>query len=190
MHWVKAVYVPTNEIIGIAGWMGPGNPAHCIWRKSAWDFYGWQDQFGVSDEEFEEMWKGVNSDVWDENLAKADGIRQELMGEEPHWYLAPLFTWPEYQGRGVAKLLLQWAIEKADATNPVTPLYLESMPYARAVYMHAGFVPQGESNFIRRGPAVVRGLEAEDEVNKSEGLKGEKVDVEVVATEAEAQLAS
>ncbi|KAF2192392.1 hypothetical protein K469DRAFT_553216 [Zopfia rhizophila CBS 207.26] len=153
MNWVKATLTSTGEIIGIAGWMGPGNPVHNVWRRTATDFYGWKEQEGWTDEEIEEMWKGVSLEAWDGQFIKDDGIRAGTMNGEPHWYLAPLFTWPGYQGKGVGKLLLDWAIKQADATEPVTPLYLESAPYARAVYMHCGFVPAGEVNFVRRGPA-------------------------------------
>jgi GNAT superfamily N-acetyltransferase len=123
---------------------------------------------------------------WDEQFADDDRQRKELLGDEPHWYLAPLCTFPEWQGRGVGKLLLNWAIEQADATDPVTPLYLESAPTARAVYMHCGFVPQGAYNFIRRGPAIVKGLEAEEGQNDT---KEAKVNVDVVAAEKEIGLA-
>lgn len=130
------------------------------------------------------MWSGTNLEAWETEIEKNDALRKELLGDEPHWYLAPLLTWPEFQGRGVGKLLLNYAIEKADATDPITPLYLESASYARAVYMHCGFVPQSASNFLRRGPAIVRGLEAEAK-EKMEDIKVEKVDIDVVANEVE-----
>jgi predicted N-acetyltransferase YhbS len=98
-----------------------------------------------------------------------------------------LITWPEFQGRGVGSKLLKWAIEQADAKDPPTPMYLESAPTARAVYMRHGFVPQGKINMLRRGPAVVRGLEAEA---KSEESKSQKVDIKVVEKEIETNLAS
>ena len=165
MKWVKATYVPKNEMIGLAGWMGPGNHPHVhnVWRRSAVDFYKWQEQMGWSDEEVDEMWEHTSIENWDGQFSKDDGIRAETMKGEPHWYLAPLCTWPSYQGRGVGRLLLQWAIDIADKESPPTPLYLESADYARAVYMHMGFVPQGPANLVRRGPAIVRGLEVEEE---------------------------
>lgn len=161
MKWVKAVYVPTGETVGIAGWVAPGNPVHNMWRRSAVEFYGWQEKMGWSDEEIEEMWKGVGLQAWEDQVRGNDDIRSELLGEEPHWYLAPLFTWPAFQGRGVGTKLLDWAIKQADAQDPPVPMYLESAPTARAVYMHHGFKPHGKSGMLRRGFAVVRGLEAE-----------------------------
>lgn len=193
MNWIKAVLTSSGEIVSIAGWMGPGNPAiHNIFRRSALEFYGWKDKMGWSDEEIDEMWEHVSDEKWNGELGQDDGVRKEVLGDELHWYLAPLVTWPEYQGRGVGKRLLDWAIQQADATDPVTPMYLESAPTARAVYMHCGFVPLGKTNFLRRGPAVVRGLEAEDEKEKkADARKGEPegVNGEVVAKETEAAVA-
>ena len=192
MNWVKAVLTSSGEIIGIAGWLGPGNPAvHSIFRRSAIEFYGWKEKMGWSDEEIDEMWEHVSDEKWNGEIAEDDEIRKKLLGDEPHWYLAPLLTWPEYQGRGVGKRLLDWAIKQADATDSFTPLYLEAAPTARPVYMHCGFVPQGAKNLLRRGPAIVRGLEVEDEKPKKEdALKGKLkgVDGEVVA-ETETALA-
>lgn len=164
MKWIKAVLTSSGEVIGVAGWLAPGNPGiHNLLRRSAIDYYGWKEKMRWSDEEIDEMWEHVSDENWNVQFGRDDDIRRELLGDEPHWYLAPLFTWPEYQGRGVGTKLLYWAIDQADATEPVTPMYLESAPTARAVYMHCGFVPQGEYNFLRRGPAIVRGLEVEEE---------------------------
>ncbi|KAJ4356973.1 hypothetical protein N0V95_002916 [Ascochyta clinopodiicola] len=183
MHWIKAVHVPTSTIIGAAGWAGPTLPLHHIYRRSAMAFYGWQEKFGLSDSDIDELWAHTDDEAWSGGFVKDDDARRDIVGDEPHWYLAPLMTWPGWQGRGVGKKLLNWAIEQADAQNPPTPMYLESAPTARAVYMHVGFEPQGEHTFLRRGPKVVRGLEAEDEG------KVEKVDVETVAEEMEADMA-
>jgi GNAT superfamily N-acetyltransferase len=182
-----ARYIPTGDIIGCAGWTAPGNPVHNFFRKTAIDFYGWREQYNCSDEEFEELWSGVDLKNWDGQFSKDDDLRKDVFGDEPHWYLAPLYTFPGWQGRGVGKLLLNWAIEQADATDPVTPLYLESAPTARAVYMHCGFVPLGEYNFLRRGPAIVRGLEAEE---GKDDEKAAKVSIDVVAAETESSLAN
>lgn len=150
---------------------------------------------GWTDAEYDEMWEHVNEDAWSGEFAVQDDIRKEVLGDEPHWYLAPLLTWPEYQGRGVGKRLMYWAIDQADKTEPATPLYLESAPTARAVYMHCGFRPVGKVNFVRRGPAVVKGLEdekteGEEKMPKREETKVQEIDVETVANEMEADLAS
>jgi GNAT superfamily N-acetyltransferase len=192
MNWIKAVHKPTSTIIGVAGWAGPDLPIHNIFRRSATDFYGWREKMSWTDAEIEEMWSHVNDAKWSEQFAKDDGVRRDIVEGKPHWYLAPLLTFPEWQGRGVGKKLLNWAIEQADATDPPTPMYLESRPTARAVYMHVGFVPQGEYNFLRRGPAIVKGLEDDTDVNKDDTGKEKLsvVDVAVVAQEIESDLAS
>jgi GNAT superfamily N-acetyltransferase len=127
---------------------------HEMFRKDAVDFYGWRDEFNCSDDEFEELWSHVDDEEWSGHFAHTDAIRKQVMGNEPHWFLASLYTLPEWQGNGVGKLLLNWAIEQADATDPVTPMYLETSPAGRPVYLGCGFVAQGESNMLRRGPAV------------------------------------
>lgn len=198
MRWVKAVLTSTGQVIGIAGWMGPENPEiHNIFRRSATEHYGWQELMGWSDADIAEMWDHVDLSKWEAKMERDDGTRKAVMGDEPHWYLAPLLTWPEFQGRGVGKKLLTWAIEQADATEPVTPMYLESAPTARAVYMHVGFVLQEDEkgNFVRRGPATVKGLEDEEDKSGEKKLDGlneklERIDIDVVAKETEADLAS
>jgi len=182
MKWVKAVHTPSGQIAGVAGWAAPGMDVYTVLRRSAVEYYGYKELMGWSDEDVEEMWKGTSIQGWDGFLGDADKIRQGMMGEEPHWYLAPILTWPEFQGKGVGSKLMKWAIEQADAQEPPTPMYLESRPTARAVYMHYGFVPQGDYNFLRRGPKVVRGLEAE--ADDESGVK--KADVKVVEKETDA----
>jgi hypothetical protein len=68
-------------------------------------------------------------------------------------------------------------------------MYLESRPSARAVYMHVGFVPQGDYSFLRRVPKVVRGLKAEGMEDGKAEQKVDKVDVEDAAKAAEGSFA-
>lgn len=185
MHWIKAIHVPTSTIIGAAGWAGPTLPMHTIFRRSAANFFGWQEKMHWTDADMDEMFAHVDDVGWSQEFAKNDETRRRITGGQGHWYLAPLITWPEWQGRGVGRKLLDWAIEKADQTEPPTMMYLESAPTARAVYMHVGFVPQGEVVFVRNGPRVVEGLEAEREGEKE---KLEQVSVEAVAKEMEGEL--
>jgi GNAT superfamily N-acetyltransferase len=189
MHWIKAVHIPTGTIIGAAGWAGPTLPVHNIFRRSAITFYGWKEKMGWSDAEIDELFAHTDDQAGSGGHEKDDEIRSKVVGE-PHWYLALLITWPEWQGRGVGKMLLNWAIQQADAEVPPTPMYLESSAMSRAVYMHVGFVPQGDVNFLRRGPKVVRDLEVEDGQEKKMESKAEKVDVEIVAKEMEAGVVS
>ncbi|PSN69813.1 acyl-CoA N-acyltransferase [Corynespora cassiicola Philippines] len=183
MHWLKAVSVSTGEIMGVAAWVEPGVPIHYFLRRTAVDFFGWKEKMGWTDEQLVELWSGTGP-KWEAEFTTSDVERAEIMGDEPHWYLASIFTLPQYQGKGVGKKLMNWAIEQADATDPVTPMFLESRPSARPVYMHCGFVPQRQYNLLRRGPAVVRGLEAEGQDSDKNEVK--KAPKEVVEKEVEA----
>ena len=146
---------PSDAIIGCAVWVAPGNPVHEFFRRDAVEFYGWRDQFDCSDEDLEELWSHVDDEAWNGHFAQTDAVRKEALGDEPHWFLASLYTLPEWQGKGVGKMLLNWGISQADATDPVTPMYLETSAAGRPVYLRYGFVPLGESNMLRRGPVMV-----------------------------------
>lgn len=151
--WIKAVHIPTNTIIGTACWTGPNAPIVCPNRRDAFTFYGWREKLGWSDAEIGELFAHIDSDAWSGRHQRDDAVRSELLGDEPHWYLSLLLTWPEWQGRGVARKLLIWAIEQADKETPPVPMYLETSAKARAIYEHVGFVQQGEGKvYIRRGP--------------------------------------
>ena len=52
--------------------------------------------------------------------------------------LALLWVVPEYQGCGVASLLLREVIELVDRHGQPQPVYLEAMPAARPIYEHFG----------------------------------------------------
>ncbi|KAI4653450.1 hypothetical protein J4E93_001216 [Alternaria ventricosa] len=169
--FMKAVYTPTGETVGIAGWTLPSNPSvHNLFRRSAATHYGWKEKQCWTDEEMDEMWSHVSNENWSERFGKDDEMRREATGGERHWYLAPLLTWPEWQGRGVGKRLMEWALMQADERGEL--MYLESRPSARAVYMHLGFVECGEYNMIRRP----RG---------KEGEKGEKGEVATKGADAD-----
>ncbi|KAF2735568.1 hypothetical protein EJ04DRAFT_464586, partial [Polyplosphaeria fusca] len=133
INWVKATLNASGKMIGVAGWAPPSTPIHNVWRRSAAHFYGWKDSQGWSDADVADMWAGTDIAAWDAECDGNDKVREEVMGGERHWYLAPLFVWPEWQGRGVGRLLLEWAMERADGEG--VPMYLESAPHARAVYM-------------------------------------------------------
>ncbi|KAF1842306.1 uncharacterized protein K460DRAFT_266970, partial [Cucurbitaria berberidis CBS 394.84] len=86
MFWVKAVLASSGEMIGVAGWMGPGNPViHNHFARSAVDFYGWREKMGWSDEDLDEIWSGVSEEQWNGKIAKDDALRREVVGDEPHW---------------------------------------------------------------------------------------------------------
>lgn len=153
--FIKAVLSSTGQTIGAACWGRPDtNSVHDPFRRSALSFYNWQTSLGWSDAVVDETWATV-ADSWHEMQAKDDEERAQIMKGEPHWYLALLITWPDFQGRGVGRRLLNWAIEQADATEPATPMYLKSSETGKQVYMHVGFKPVGEKTMVRRGLVAV-----------------------------------
>lgn len=145
--------------MGAACWASPSLPCHNILRRSAATFYGWGEKMGWSDAEMDDMWAGVDDEKWSAHFAKDDEARERLTGE-PHWYLAPLMIWPEWQGKGVGRRLLDWAMDRADKEGRV--MFLESRPNARAVYLHCGFEPYDEYRFMRRGRGVVKEGDGEE----------------------------
>lgn len=67
-----------------------------------------------------------------------DTARDEIMGtEKPFFMLNSLATHPEHQGRGAARLLLDWGIKKADDEGLVT--FLDASQVARPIYEKRGF---------------------------------------------------
>ncbi|KAJ4308189.1 hypothetical protein N0V94_009459, partial [Neodidymelliopsis sp. IMI 364377] len=125
MYWLKAVHTPSNTLIGVAGWAGPDLPLHNIFRRDAFSFFGWDAKMHVSAADIDEWFAHVDDSQWSAKFAIDDETRRAVVEGQPHWYLAPLLVWPEWQGRGVGSLLLDWAIEKADKEVPQTRMYLE-----------------------------------------------------------------
>lgn len=137
--------------MGIAGWVHPSNPGiHNHLGRSAFTYYHLQSKMNWSDAYVREIWSSIDEVAWDADITKGDERRAEIMGDTKHWYLAPLMVWPEWQGRGVGRKLMDWAIGQADAEVPTTHVFLESAPTARGVYLHLGFEAVGEKIMVRR----------------------------------------
>ena len=52
---------------------------------------------------------------------------------------------PEYQGQGIAKMLLDWGVEQADKDG--SGIYLEGTKMGMGLYERAGFREKGEVRF-------------------------------------------
>lgn len=64
--------------------------------------------------------------------------RESIMGTtDPFFMLNSLATHPDHQGRGAAKVMLDWGVGKADSEGLV--LYLDATATGRAVYEKRGF---------------------------------------------------
>ncbi|KAK4706063.1 hypothetical protein P7C70_g116, partial [Phenoliferia sp. Uapishka_3] len=101
-------------------------------------------------DEDREAWSGVNEN-WEPLWAKWDEIRADIMGEIPHYYLAPLWVKPEYQQKGVAAKLLKEVLDKADEEGAA--VYLEASRDGQPVYARRGFTVEGKSEAY---PEMVR----------------------------------
>ncbi|KAL0943573.1 GNAT family [Colletotrichum truncatum] len=75
-----------------------------------------------------------------------------IMGDVRHWYLELVVSRKDHQGKGAATPLLRWGCGRAEEEG--VPIFLESMPKAKAVYEKYGFqtvdylefqVPSGET---------------------------------------------
>ncbi|KAK8038681.1 hypothetical protein PG993_007092 [Apiospora rasikravindrae] len=63
--------------------------------------------------------------------------QREHMGRTPHWHLAFIGVRQRAQGRGVARQLIQWGLERADEDG--VEAYVQSSPMAAARYRRYGF---------------------------------------------------
>ncbi|KAH5529798.1 hypothetical protein HBI29_021010 [Parastagonospora nodorum] len=149
IQWIKAVHAPTDECMGMACWTLPGSAVHNPLRKSAIAFYAWDAKMRWTQHDVEEMFAHVCAEQWDVPIARNDRLRAQFFKGHAHWYLSPVCTWPKWQGLGVGKKLLAWALERADRTG--TPVYLRSAPEARGFYERVGFEEVEEGVFVRRG---------------------------------------
>jgi ribosomal protein S18 acetylase RimI-like enzyme len=61
----------------------------------------------------------------------------DIMGMKPHWFLSMIATRKEYQGRGAARLMMQWGVDRADDDG--FEAYVNSSPEGRPVYEKFGF---------------------------------------------------
>ncbi|KAF1990803.1 acyl-CoA N-acyltransferase [Aulographum hederae CBS 113979] len=147
-----------ERVIGHAGWLEPDfDRIFNLWRRDAVEEYGWAEQQNWTQEQVDEIWSSVNLESWQKMIVKNDRVRKRVMGDEKHWYLAPLWVLEEYQGIGIGSMLLRDITSIADAEDPPTAVYLEARDIARPVYVHHGFeaIPPGEGDdvaMVRRGP--------------------------------------
>ncbi|EMC94265.1 hypothetical protein BAUCODRAFT_74925, partial [Baudoinia panamericana UAMH 10762] len=124
-HWHVAVDETNGNIAGFAAWNAPGD---------------WQ---GHKDVHVDAVDPDVNPALCDEqlNTVVRQGLtemRRNIMGDRSdYWYLATLGVHPDYQGRGVAKMLLQHGLRMADEEHK--DVYLASSPAAFPLYQKLDF---------------------------------------------------
>ncbi|GAA5911053.1 hypothetical protein JCM6882_006863 [Rhodosporidiobolus microsporus] len=99
-------------------------------------------------EEEKKAWDGVDTEKWNGQWGGWDRTRERIMGDVPHWYIAPLWILPEYQGQGIGGKLMQQILDLADAQTPTTPVYLEATAEGKAMYEKRGFVVEGGGEYV------------------------------------------
>ncbi|ORY12158.1 acyl-CoA N-acyltransferase [Clohesyomyces aquaticus] len=129
LHHVKAVDSTTGQLIGAAGYFGPGG-------------LQWQVPADADDA----LPENCNRDVRDTVTAVMREKRESVLkGDYNVWELSQAFVDPSYQRRGVGRLLLEWGIQLADSAG--YPLYLEGTPSGKLLYEQFGFEIKAEAEF-------------------------------------------
>ncbi|GAA5990493.1 hypothetical protein JCM11641_007737 [Rhodosporidiobolus odoratus] len=140
----KAVVASGSEQgrpVGIALWHRPGAPIRNLKRRVSQP----DQEESLEDKD---AWEGTDSDKWEQVWGGWDKVRSRIMGDVPHWYIAPLWIIPENQGQGVGSRLLQQVIDLADAHTPPQPIYLEASADGKRLYEKLGFVVEGGSEYV------------------------------------------
>ncbi|GAA6013633.1 hypothetical protein JCM11491_002734 [Sporobolomyces phaffii] len=137
----------TDHIAGCAWWHVPGSRIDNEQKRRV-------ARMSEETEAEADSWADFDWEKWTDMLDKYDRVRKAIMGDEPHWYVGPVWTHPRYQGQGIASALLEETIAVADSTKPPTPMYLEASPAGQPVYAKLGWVRiEGtETAMLRRGP--------------------------------------
>ncbi|GAA6040750.1 hypothetical protein JCM8097_003279 [Rhodosporidiobolus ruineniae] len=133
-------------VAALAFWHLPGAKVDNVQKRDV-------ERMAEETDEDREAYEGYDWEKWNSMLEKYDVVRRRVMGDEPHWYLGPLWTHPDYQGQGFAGQLLRSAIAKADASDPPAPMYLEASPAGMPVYARYGWerIEGTETAMLRRG---------------------------------------
>ncbi|KAH8177140.1 hypothetical protein LIA77_02222 [Sarocladium implicatum] len=103
----------TDQVIAFANWKRPGAPITEPPPASAWPQDG--------DPELAVRFFGTFSRV-----------HKEIMGDKKHWYLELLATRRDAGGRGAARALLSWGLERAERDG--VPVFLEATEEAEKIY--------------------------------------------------------
>lgn len=127
----------------------------CAWRIDLYEELGLDKQAGWDGDDMKAM-REIRNDEFSTSFLAYDRGRLNEMGDQAHWYLAPLCVREKWRGRGVGTELIKWGIDRADAQG--VPLILEALAGARPgsiivkqaqsfqltdsqVYYHLGFEP-------------------------------------------------
>ncbi|KAF3346599.1 hypothetical protein VD0002_g7683 [Verticillium dahliae] len=107
----------SETLVGCARWF--------VYRKS------------MPEPELHSFGPGVHVAAATEMLGAIDGLRKANSSGKPCVYLSVLVVHPDYQGRGVGKLLMEWGLDRAAGLG--VSVFLESSPAGRKLYTGLGF---------------------------------------------------
>jgi GNAT superfamily N-acetyltransferase len=94
----------------------------------------------------------VLATAWD-RAARYGRALEHAHPREPHWYLKAIGVDPDWQGRGVASLLLRSRLNRCDQDGQ--PAYLEaSKPDGISLYEHFGFRRTGDLDMPEGVPVI------------------------------------
>ncbi|ODH46738.1 hypothetical protein GX48_07194 [Paracoccidioides brasiliensis] len=146
-----------DKVVGYAAWVREGtSPAARKWRRNNETIGCWLERSLQNIEK-----KYIDTFNPDKSLDKVkletyisatqDNFPSELFPEL--WYLATLAVHPDYQRRGIGKMLTSWGIEQARAEN--VPVGLEPSDKGLGLYEKLGFQEVRRSEWIAGKSAVV-----------------------------------
>ena len=118
-------------------------------KEAHWEIYPpssesepWAEQFNIP----------LNNFI----LGTRDAARGEWIGrDQPCWILMHMVTRPSERGKGAARLLVQWGVERAERTGQ--PACLEAGVMGRPIYEKMGFRQVGELMELDLGSYGVEG---------------------------------
>ena len=134
VNYVKVVD-GTGSIVSLARWHWYPN-GYSYEKESHWETYPetslsepWARQFNIP----------LNNFI----LGSRDAARCNWIAkDQPCWILMHMVTRPSQRGKGAARLLIQWGIERAEETG--ASAYLEAGVMGRPIYEKMGFRQVGE----------------------------------------------
>lgn len=75
-----------NKLIGVAGWYTPEfGRVYNMFRYDAIEKFGVREKLGWTEQDVKDMWEDVNTETSETELITNDDVRQEEMGDKPHW---------------------------------------------------------------------------------------------------------
>ncbi|KAI1337259.1 acyl-CoA N-acyltransferase [Xylariaceae sp. FL0016] len=121
-YTIKCVDPDTGKIVGMASW-------DVFWRPG--EEGAWPKPPGA------EWLQGKEREKAETVLVPLWDMHEKLFGKRRHVYLPTMAVHPDYQRRGIGRLLMQWGIDMAEKLG--LPIYLEATDAGFPLYKSMGF---------------------------------------------------